>query len=173
MHSYPLQGRAGERVGGRRSRSLAKGTIKVLLVVLASGLAAVAVVATLTDGTLSDIGTSRDAPAREASGAGATATTSWTPGARPAAEPRTHEASGPERYLVRAGDTLWGIAACRYEDASAAMQRIKRRNRLQRDTLLAGETLVLPTAGRRTAGPRVDEMCPASEATTQTAAAAP
>lgn len=56
--------------------------------------------------------------------------------------------AGEERYVVRPGDTLWGIASRHYADAVQGMKRIKRANRLKRDKVLAGETLVLPAAGR-------------------------
>ena len=59
------------------------------------------------------------------------------------------EKRGAVRYLVRRGDTLWDIAARHYDDAAEAMERIKRRNRLDRENVLAGETLVLPGRGRR------------------------
>ena len=51
------------------------------------------------------------------------------------------------RYIVKRGDTLWGIAASHYEDVASGMRRIKKRNGLGRDYVLAGEVLVLPGAG--------------------------
>ena len=54
------------------------------------------------------------------------------------------------RYTVEPGDTLSEIAASHYENAAAGMARIKRRNGLSRDYVLAGEVLVLPPEGRRT-----------------------
>ncbi len=53
------------------------------------------------------------------------------------------------RYLVKPGDTLWEIAAANYEDAADGMRRIKQRNGLRREKVLAGEVLVLPTPRRR------------------------
>lgn len=67
------------------------------------------------------------------------------------ANPRTHERR-EIRYVVKPGDTLWGIAAAHYEDVAAAMSRIKKRNGLRRDNVLAGEALVLPAGGRRSDG---------------------
>jgi LysM repeat protein len=63
-------------------------------------------------------------------------------------QPRRQQPPGNERYVVRPGDTLWGIAAGRYEDPAAAIETIKQRNSLRRDTLYAGEVLVLPATGR-------------------------
>jgi nucleoid-associated protein YgaU len=164
---------------GRSSVMIKRKLIKALAVPLASGLVAIAVVATLTDGPLAQVGTPGDAPGGaapepgQATTGGSAAATSRTTGARLAVEPRTREAFEDERYLVRAGDTLWGIATRHYEDASAAMEMIKRRNGLQRDTLLAGEVLVLPAAGRRSEGFRADETCSANEAATNEAPPAP
>jgi LysM repeat protein len=150
--------------GTGRARSISaikRATIKVLLLALASGLVGAAVVA-ITDGPLVEIGAPAATPGPAATGA-STAPTSQTTGACPAAELRTREALAAERYRVRAGDTLWGIATRRYEDASAAMARIKRRNGLRRDTLLAGEVIVLPVAGRRGEGPLTGGSCPAAD----------
>ena len=52
------------------------------------------------------------------------------------------------RYVVKRGDTLWAIAARHYRDAERAMRTIKRRNGLERETVFAGEVLVLPPDGR-------------------------
>ena len=150
-----------------------------MLLALASGVVAVAVVAAVTDGPLVEIGTSADTPDRAAASPGQAETgrnaaaTSETTGACPASEPVTREAFSDERYVVRAGDTLWGIATGHYEDAAAAMARIKRRNRLQRDTLLAGEVIVLPAAGRRGGGPLAEGSCPAAEGTMSNPPSAP
>jgi LysM repeat protein len=175
---------AASRTSGRmhrgtgRARSIStikRQTIKALLLALASGLVGVAVVATLTDGPLAEI--RRPAPTPElatpALGRAATGGSTAPTGACPAAEPRTREAFAVERYRVRAGETLWGIATRHYEDASAAMARIKRRNALQRDTLLAGEVIVLPVAGRRGGGPLAGESCPAADGATSNPPSAP
>ena len=53
------------------------------------------------------------------------------------------------RYLVKPGDTLWDIAAAHYQNAADGMRRIKNRNGLRREKVLAGEILVLPAAGQR------------------------
>ena len=150
----------------------------LLAVALTSGLAGVAVVALLNGGDFFSVkeGTPADAssppaaapaPARETA-AGCTAATSRTTGAAPA-----RNARHGERYLVKTGDTLWGIATRGYDDTAAAMRRIKRRNGLKRDTLLAGEVLVLPAAGRRSEGSRADDGCRPDDAATDDAAAAP
>jgi hypothetical protein len=59
---------------------------------------------------------------------------------------RTSSGHGPERaYVVRPGDTLWSIAASRYEgDPREAIWRIQRRNALRGTLLRPGERLVLP-----------------------------
>ena len=59
---------------------------------------------------------------------------------------RAGTAAGPERaYTVRAGDTLWSIAAARYAgDTRSAVWEISRRNGLQGGTIRAGQRLVLP-----------------------------
>lgn len=67
---------------------------------------------------------------------------------RPAGRQRREQTVADEQYLVRPGDTLWGIATRHYGNASTAMQAIKRRNGLRRDTVFAGEVLVLPATGR-------------------------
>jgi LysM repeat protein len=63
----------------------------------------------------------------------------------------TSERAAPLRYVVKRGDTLWAIAARHYDDVSDGMGRIKARNGLRRDKVLAGEVLILPAAGRRDA----------------------
>ncbi len=65
---------------------------------------------------------------------------------RPAERPAGKR--GEVRYVVKRGDTLWGIAARNYENAAEGMRRIKRRNGLDREKVLAGEVLVLPARGR-------------------------
>ncbi|HEV3407526.1 MAG TPA: LysM peptidoglycan-binding domain-containing protein [Gaiellaceae bacterium] len=162
-----------ESTGRARSISAIKrATIKVLLLALASSLVGVAVVATVTEGPLLETGTPADTPGPAVSGA-STAPTSQATGACPAADSGTREGLTAERYRVRAGDTLWGIAARHYQDASAAMARIKRRSGLQRDTLLAGEVIVLPVAGRRGGGPLAGGSCPAADGTTSNPPSAP
>jgi nucleoid-associated protein YgaU len=68
-------------------------------------------------------------------------------GARPTSA-RTQKAR-PVRYVVKRGDTLWAIAARHYDDVAEGMRRIRVRNGLKREHVLAGEVLVLPAAGRR------------------------
>ncbi len=172
---------AASRMSGRMYRgtgrapsisAIKKATVKVSLLALASALVGVAVVATVTEGPLVNTGTPADTPGRAVSGA-STAPTSHTTGGCPAAESGTREALAAERYRVRAGDTLWGIGTRYYEDPSAVMARIKRRNGLRRDTLLAGEVIVLPVAGRRGGGPLAGGSCPAADGTTSNPASAP
>jgi nucleoid-associated protein YgaU len=143
--------------------------ITLFVAALASGLAAVAVVATFTDSPPAGIATPADASGRAAppeprwaTTRGCSAASSPTTGAIPAGS-RTREARD-ERYLVRPGDTLWGIATRYYEDVATAMMRIKRRNGFRRDKLLAGEILVLPAADRRSDGLRESESCRGGEA---------
>jgi nucleoid-associated protein YgaU len=154
--------------------------ITLFVAALASGLAAVAVVATFTDSPPAGIATPADASERAAppeprwaTTRGCSAASSPTTGAIPAGS-RTREARD-ERYLVRPGDTLWGLAIRYYEDedAAAAMKRIKRRNGFRRDKLLAGEILVLPAVGRKGDGSRANESCWAGEAATDDAALEP
>ena len=52
-------------------------------------------------------------------------------------------------YVVKRGDTLWSIAMRRYANVAEGVTEIKRRNRLGRDYVLAGEVLVLPPAAGR------------------------
>jgi LysM repeat protein len=54
-------------------------------------------------------------------------------------------ASPGGRYVVRSGDTLWGIASEHYGgDVRAAVWRIRDRNALAGSGLLPGQVLVLP-----------------------------
>jgi nucleoid-associated protein YgaU len=161
--------------GTGRARSFSaikRTTIKALALALASGLVGVAVVATVTEGPLVETRTPADTPGPAVTGT-STAPTSQTTGACPPADSGTREALNAERYRVRAGDTLWGIGTRHYEDPSAAMARIKRRNGLRRDTLLAGEVIVLPVAGRRGGGPLAGGSCPVADGTTSNPASAP
>ena len=59
---------------------------------------------------------------------------------------RESSSAGPEgRYVVRPGDTLWEIAAERYEgDPREAIWRIKERNELSSSTIVPGTVLALP-----------------------------
>jgi nucleoid-associated protein YgaU len=59
---------------------------------------------------------------------------------------RTSSSAGPEvRYVVRPGDTLWEIAATRYDgDPRRAIWHIKERNELPTSTLVPGTVLTLP-----------------------------
>ena len=54
-------------------------------------------------------------------------------------------AEAESRYVVRAGDTLWSIAATRYSgDPREAVWRIEQRNGLVGRPLQPGTVLVLP-----------------------------
>ena len=55
-------------------------------------------------------------------------------------------AAPPEQYRVRAGDTLWAIAATHYPDRDirAAVYDIRQASDLATSTITVGETLVLP-----------------------------
>ena len=55
-------------------------------------------------------------------------------------------AGGPERhYRVKAGDTLWSIAAERYGgDPRTGIWKVQRRNDLAGTAITPGERLVLP-----------------------------
>jgi len=59
---------------------------------------------------------------------------------------RPSEGAGPEeRYVVRAGDTLWQLAAERYDgDPREGVWRIRERNGLQEGALPVGTILYLP-----------------------------
>jgi LysM repeat protein len=54
--------------------------------------------------------------------------------------------AGPKRtYVVRAGDTLWSIAAHAYGgDPREGVWRLEQRNHLVSATIVPGERLVLP-----------------------------
>jgi nucleoid-associated protein YgaU len=159
------------RAGRDRSIVMIKrDLLEALALALVSGLAAVALVGMLTGAPQPDVATSAGASAAASATAGrattggGTAATSRTTAAGAAAERPTCQALADDRYHVRTGDTLWGLATRHYEDASAAMARIKRRNRLGRDMLLAGEVLILPAVGRRGEGSGADETCPTDDA---------
>jgi LysM repeat protein len=59
---------------------------------------------------------------------------------------RPTSGAAPEtRYVVQAGDTLWGIAEAHYDgDPREAVWKIERRNRLSGGTIRPGQKLVLP-----------------------------
>jgi nucleoid-associated protein YgaU len=65
----------------------------------------------------------------------------WAVFARPSG------ASGPEHsYRVKAGDTLWSIAAARYAgDPREGVWKIQQRNHLSGATITPGLKLVLPS----------------------------
>ena len=140
---------------------MASDTFKVFVVTLASGVAAgFAVVAMLADGPPGQVETPAEALAPTASPVGTSAASAATTVTDSAVDTAAGESFHEERYLVRVGDTLWDIAARHYTDPAAGMRRIKKRNGLKRDSVLAGETLVLPVAGRRS----VDESAQADKA---------
>jgi hypothetical protein len=57
----------------------------------------------------------------------------------------TAGAGSEAHYVVQPGDTLWGIAAERYDgDPREAIWRIKQRNGLAVSTLVPGTVLALP-----------------------------
>jgi hypothetical protein len=60
---------------------------------------------------------------------------------------RSSGASGPaERYRVRVGDTLWGIASQRYGgDPREGVWKIQQRNHLAASAIAPGQVLVLPS----------------------------
>ena len=59
---------------------------------------------------------------------------------------RDSGAGGPERsYRVRAGDTLWSIAAANYSgDPRAAVWKVRERNHLAGTTIAPGQLIRLP-----------------------------
>ena len=58
---------------------------------------------------------------------------------------RSSDASGPERrYVVRAHDTLWSIAAMAYSDPREGIWEITERNGLRGATIVPGQVLILP-----------------------------
>jgi LysM repeat protein len=61
---------------------------------------------------------------------------------------RSSGASGPaEGYHVRAGDTLWGIAAAHYAgDPREGIWKIQQRNHLRSVSISPGQVLVLPSS---------------------------
>jgi len=64
--------------------------------------------------------------------------------ARPTSGAAPETRSGRE-YVVHAGDTLWAIAASRYEgDPREAIWRIMERNGLETSALQPGDVLKLP-----------------------------
>ena len=61
---------------------------------------------------------------------------------------RTVDGAGPAHaYRVKAGDTLWSIAAANYPgDPRAAIWKVRERNGLRGTTIVPGQRLVLPSA---------------------------
>ncbi len=61
---------------------------------------------------------------------------------------RPSSSAAPEtRYVVRSGDSLWAIAAARYDgDPREAVWRIKQRNGLATADLVPGMVLALPAS---------------------------
>ena len=60
---------------------------------------------------------------------------------------RQSSGAGPtQTYVVRTGDTLWGIASAHYAgDPRQGVWEIEHRNRLASDTLQPGQRIVLPS----------------------------
>jgi nucleoid-associated protein YgaU len=57
----------------------------------------------------------------------------------------TGDAAPGERYVVRPGDTLWALAATRYDDVRRGVWAIRRVNGLERGgALVPGSVLRLP-----------------------------
>jgi nucleoid-associated protein YgaU len=57
----------------------------------------------------------------------------------------TSGAAGEAKYVVRPGDTLWALAASRYEgDPREGVWRIRQRNGLPTSELAPGMVLTLP-----------------------------
>ena len=58
---------------------------------------------------------------------------------------RSSDASRPElRYLVQPADTLWSIAASRYDDPREGVYELRERNRLAGTIIVPGQVLILP-----------------------------
>jgi nucleoid-associated protein YgaU len=151
--------------------------IKFSALALVGGVAGLAVVVALAEGpevvTPAAAPRSPAAASGRATNGGTDAATSRATAVSQAGKAGTRKTFDDERYRVKTGDTLWALAERYYEDPSAAMKRIKRRNGLRRDMLLAGEVLVLPPTGRRSEGSGADESCLADAATRDDAPAAP
>jgi len=57
----------------------------------------------------------------------------------------TDAAGAGERYRVKAGDTLWSIAAATYRgDTREGVWRLERRNNLAGSTIRPGQVLIVP-----------------------------